>query len=67
MDKKVFLIDKEVYNESEVMRFTEDVLEDHHRDRFVSNSWVGEKRSIHLTIINTKYLVVSDNCRIFAV
>ena len=28
MDKKVFLIDKEVYNESEVMRFTEDVLED---------------------------------------
>ena len=32
MDKKVFLIDKEVYNESEVMRFTEDSLED-----FVSN------------------------------
>ena len=28
MDKKVFLIDKEAYNESEVMRFTEDVLED---------------------------------------
>ena len=28
MDKKVFLIDKEVYNESEVMRFTEDALED---------------------------------------
>ena len=27
MDKKVFLIDKEVYNESEVMRFTEDALE----------------------------------------
>ena len=28
MDKKVFLIDKEVYNENEVMRFTEDSLED---------------------------------------
>ena len=28
MDKKVFLIDKEMYNESEVMRFTEDALED---------------------------------------
>jgi hypothetical protein len=28
MDKKVFLIDKEVYNENEVMRFTEDTLED---------------------------------------
>ena len=28
MDKKVFLIDKEVYNESEVMRLTEDTLED---------------------------------------
>ena len=27
MDKKVFLIGKEVYNESEVMRFTEDALE----------------------------------------
>ena len=27
MDKKVFLIDKEVYNESEVRRFTEDDLE----------------------------------------
>lgn len=28
MDKKVFLIDKKVYNESEVMSFTEDSLED---------------------------------------
>ena len=27
MDKKVFLIDKDVYNESEVRRFTEDDLE----------------------------------------
>ena len=27
MDKKVFLIDKEVYNESDVRRFTEDDLE----------------------------------------
>lgn len=27
MDKKVFLIDKNVYNESEVRRFTEDALE----------------------------------------
>jgi len=27
MDKKVFLIDKEVYNEIDVMRFTEDILE----------------------------------------
>ena len=27
MDKKVFLIDKDVYNESEVRRFTEDALE----------------------------------------
>lgn len=32
MDKKVFLIDKEVYNESEVRRFTEDAL-----DHLVSN------------------------------
>ena len=28
MDKKVFLLDKEMYNESDVMRFTEDDLED---------------------------------------
>jgi len=28
MDKKVFLIDKEVYNESDVVLFTEDDLED---------------------------------------